>query len=87
LACMWPPKRTLQRSCRHVISGSVSAFVAATLAHADDRDQRARVDRLAMATHEQPKQRCFGSTHTNHQGWEESSVPTLEASSAQVERP
>jgi hypothetical protein len=59
------PSGPLRRACWYGRSGSVSAFLAAALARAADRDQRARVDRLATATNQQPKQRCFGSTHTN----------------------
>ncbi len=46
-------------------SGSGSAFLATAPPRADDRDRRDAVDRSAMPTSQQPKQRCFGSTHTN----------------------
>jgi hypothetical protein len=58
------PSGPLRRSCRYVISGAASVFLAAALTRG--RSQRAGVDRLAMPTSQHPKRRCFvGSTHTN----------------------
>jgi len=59
------PSGPSRRPCRHIIFGAVSAFVAAALPREDDCNRRAGVDGLAiaMATSQQPKQRCFvGST-------------------------
>jgi hypothetical protein len=62
---MWPPKWAVAAVVLVRPFRLVSAFLAAALPRADDRDRRARVDRLAMAmaTSQQPKQRRFvGST-------------------------
>ncbi len=56
--------RPLRGTCRHVISGAASVFLATALPRG--RPRRAGVDRLAMATSQQPARRCFvGSTCTN----------------------
>jgi hypothetical protein len=51
------------QSCWRIHFGSVSAFFAAALTHADDRDLRAGAERLATPTNQQPRRSCFiGST-------------------------